>query len=65
MMKSGGDSKGTSPRGGKGIRWMAFQFPELAAALPQCRRTNLTCSANNKRTSIGALSVKKVFWLRQ
>ena len=49
MMKSGGDSKGTSPRGGKGIRWMAFQFPELAAALPQCRRTNLTCSANNKR----------------
>ena len=38
--KRRGDSKGTSPEGGKGIRWMAFQFPGLAAALPQCRRTN-------------------------
>ena len=53
MMKSGGDSKGTSPLGGKGIRWMAFQFPELAAALPQCCRANLTCSAKKATTHSG------------
>ncbi len=53
-LESIGDEKGTSLPAGrrKSVRWTVFQYPELAAGLPQSRRASLLCSTIKSKTDL-------------